>query len=113
MPKVTIYHNPKCMKSRQTLALLRERGIEPTIVEYLQTPPDKATLAKLVKQLGITAAELIRQKEYRELGLPTTDDADELLARMAAHPQIIERPIVVCGNQARLGRPPEKVLEIL
>lgn len=110
---VTIYHNPRCAKSRQTLQLLRERGVEPQIVEYLQTPPDKATLRKLLKQLGIQPAELIRKKEYRELGLPDTEDSDELIARMAAHPQIIERPIVVAGGQARLGRPPENVLTIL
>lgn len=113
MAKVTIYHNPRCTKSRQTLALLRDNSIEPEIVEYLDTPPDEATLKKLLKQLGITPAELIRKKEYRELQLPETEDADELIARMAANPRIIERPIVVCGKQARLGRPPENVLEIL
>jgi len=113
MPQVTIYHNPRCTKSRQTLSLLRERGVEPTIVEYLSDPPDEATLRGLLKKLGLRPAELIRRKEHRELNLPETDDADELIRRMAEHPQIIERPIVVSGRQARLGRPPENVLDIL
>jgi arsenate reductase len=113
MSKVTIYHNPRCTKSRQTLALLKERGLAPRVIEYLESPPDEKALARLIKQLGIEPRELIRKKEYRELGLPETDDPQQLIARMAAHPQIIERPIVVSGGQARLGRPPEKVLEIL
>jgi arsenate reductase len=113
MAKVTIYHHPRCAKSRQTLALLREQGIEPEIVEYLKTPPDEATLTRLIKRLGIKPADLIRKKEHRALGLPETDDPQQLIARMAAHPQIIERPIVVKGAKARLGRPPEKVLEIV
>jgi len=113
MSQVTIYHNPRCTKSRQTLALLAERGIEPEVIEYLKTPPDAATLAGLVKKLGIEPAQLIRRKEYKALDLPDTDDPHELIARMAAHPEIIERPIVVKGAKARLGRPPEQVLEIL
>ena len=110
---VTIYHNPRCSKSRQTLALLREQGIEPQVVEYLKTPPDAKTLAGLVNKLGLAPRELIRRKEYRELGLPETDDPHELIRRMVEHPEIIERPIVVVGRAARLGRPPEQVLEIL
>lgn len=113
MSEVTIYHNPRCSKSRQTLALLNERGIAPTVVEYLQTPPDEATIRSLLKKLGIEPAQLIRRKEYLALGLPDTNDPQELIARMAAHPEIIERPIVVRGAKARLGRPPEQVLEIL
>ena len=113
MPQVTIYHNPRCSKSRQTLALLEERGIEPEVVLYLETPPDEKTLKTLIEQLGIEAKDLIRQGEHRELGLEETDDADELIRRMAEHPQIIERPIVVVADRARLGRPPESVLEIL
>ena len=113
MSQVTIYHNPRCSKSRQTMALLRERGIEPEVVEYLAAPPDADTLATLIEKLGITPAELIRDKEHQALGLPETDDPRELIERMAAHPQIIQRPIVVSGSQARLGRPPEQVLEIL
>lgn len=111
--QVTIYHNPRCTKSRQTLALIREQGIEPAIIEYLNTPPDAKTLAALLKKLGLKPQDLIRRKEYRQLGLPDTDDAAELIARMAAHPEIIERPIVVSGSRAALGRPPENVLEIL
>ena len=113
MSNVTIYHNPRCTKSRQALALLSERGIAPTVVEYLQTPPDEATIRSLLKKLGIEAEQLIRRKEHLALGLPDTDDPQELIARMAAHPEIIERPIVVRGAKARLGRPPEQVLEIL
>lgn len=113
MAKVTIYHNSRCTKSRQTLALLEEQGIEPEIIEYLKDPPDAKTLKALVAKLGIEPQELIRKKEYRALGLPDTEDSTELIARMAANPQIIERPIVVCGRQARLGRPPENVLEIV
>jgi arsenate reductase len=113
MAKITIYHNPRCTKSRQTLSLLRERGVEPEIVEYLKTPPDAATLKRLLSQLRLSAANLIRAKEHRQLGLPATEDQDELICRMVEHPEIIERPIVVCGSQARLGRPPENVLEML
>ncbi len=111
--QVTIYHNPRCTKSRETLALLRVHGIEPTVIEYLKTPPDAKTLKGLLKKLGNSPIELIRRKEYRALGLDDTNDADTLIARMAAHPEIIERPIVVRGNAARVGRPPETVLEIL
>lgn len=111
--QVTIYHNPRCTKSRQTLDLLRQRGIEPEVVEYLKTPPDAATIAELIKKLGIQPAQLVRRKEHQALGLASTDDPQELIARMAAHPEIIERPIVVKGGKACLGRPPEQVLEIL
>ena len=113
MREVTIYHNPRCTKSRQTLALLRDQGIQPNVVEYLKTPPDEKTLGKLVKLLGIEPHELIRKKEYRALDLPQTDNPDEIIVRMATHPQIIERPIVIAGKKACLGRPPENVLEIL
>ncbi len=113
MSNVTIYHNPRCSKSRQTLSLLQDEGIEPQIVEYLQTPPDIHTLKEILTKLGISAIDLIRKKEYKSLELPDTDNENELLQRMASHPQIIERPIVVVGHQARLGRPPEKVREIL
>ena len=113
MSKVTIYHNPRCTKSRQTLALLRENDIEPEIIEYLQDPPDAATLRALLQKLGLEPRQVIRRKEFRELGVPDTDDAEELLKLMAANPQIIERPIVVAGDRARLGRPPDNVLEIL
>jgi arsenate reductase len=110
---VTIYHNPHCSKSRRTLALLREKGIEPQIVEYLANPLDEQTIADVVNKLGVPVAQLIRAQEYAQLKLPDTDDDSELIARMAAHPEIIQRPIVLRGEQARLGRPPEAVLEIL
>ena len=113
---VTIYHNPRCSKSRQTLALLRERGIEPEIVEYLKTPPDAETLGALLSKLGLKARGLMRRREaaYRENGFDDPGLGEEaLIAAMAAHPILIERPIVVSGARAALGRPPENVLAIL
>lgn len=113
---VTIYHNPRCSKSRQTLELLRQRGIEPEIVHYLETPPDATTLRELLGKLGLNARQLLRKSEpeYREAGLddPSLDDAT-IVAAMVRHPRLIERPIVVAGPRAALGRPPESVLEIL
>ncbi len=113
---ITIYHNPRCSKSRATLALLRERGIEPRIVEYLKTPPDTATLRHLLDLLGLGPRELMRRKEtvYKKLNLDDPELDDEALIRaMAENPILIERPIVVNGERAAIGRPPEKVLEIL
>lgn len=113
---VTIYHNPRCSKSRQTLALLEERGIKPAVVLYLETPPDAATLKNLLKKLGMTARQLLRkgEEEYTALGLdnPALSDTT-LIQAMADHPRLIERPVVVNGNRAALGRPPENVLPIL
>ncbi len=114
--KVTIYHNPRCSKSRQTLALLRERGIEPEIVLYLETPPDAATLDRILKLLGREPRELMRRKEaaYKEAGLDDPGLSREaLIAAMVAHPILIERPIVLANGKAALGRPPEDVLAIL
>ena len=115
MPEVTIYHNPRCSKSRQTLALLEERGIEATVVPYLEEPPSAATIAQLLDMLGLEPRGLMRTKEaaYRELGLAEVDDVDALIGAMVANPILIERPIVVSGGRAALGRPPEQVLEIL
>ncbi len=116
MSDVIMFHNPKCSKSRQTLQLLRDRGIEPRIVEYLKAPPDEDTLARLLGMLEMEPIELMRTKEeeYEKLGLEEKkDDCKELIRQMVAHPILIERPIVVKGNQARIGRPPEVVLEIL
>ena len=113
---VTIYHNPRCSKSRQTLALLEEAGISPEIVLYLETPPDAGELDRILKQLGLEPRQLMRrhEPEYREQGL---DDMalsrDQLIAAMVATPRLIERPIVLAGGQAALGRPPETVLGIL
>ena len=116
MSDITIYHNPRCSKSRQTLALLQEQGIEPTVVEYLKETPDAATLKNVISKLGITPRELLRTKEaeYKEHGLDdkSTSD-DDIIAAMVASPKLIERPIVIKGANARLGRPPEQVLEIL
>ena len=116
MSQVTIYHNPRCSKSRQTLSLLQEHGIEPEVVLYLETPPAPATITGLLKALGLSARELMRRKEapYQEhnLGDPEKSEA-ELITAMHEHPILIERPIVVVGNRAVLGRPPENILELL
>ena len=112
----TIYHNPRCSKSRQTLALLEERGIGPRVVEYLKTPPSAAELKTILKKLGLRPRDLMRKGEplYAELGLKDRDlDDDALIALMVANPILIERPIVVSRGKAALGRPPESVLEIL
>lgn len=116
MSQVSIYHNPRCSKSRQTLALLQEQGIEPTVIEYLKDTPSSDELKALLSKLGfVSARELMRSKEdiFKELELKNENNEDKLIAAMAAHPKLIERPIVVKGEQARLGRPPEAVLEIL
>lgn len=114
--QVTIYHNPRCSKSRATLALLEERGIEPRIVRYLETPPSAGELKRVLEALGIAPRALLRtgEPEYRELdlGRASLDDA-ALIEAMVTHPKLIERPIVISGGRARIGRPPEAVLEIL
>ena len=113
---VTIYHNPRCSKSRQTLALIEEKGIAPDIVLYLETPPDEATLKALLKQLGCTPRELMRkgEQDYKDNHLKNPELTDqELIDAMLSFPKLIERPIVVNDQQARIGRPPESVLEIL
>jgi arsenate reductase len=113
---VTIYHNPRCSKSRQTLELLRARGIEPVIVPYLEMPPGAAELDRVIDLLGMEPRDLMRKNEaaYKETGL---DDPaltrEALIAAMVTHPILIERPIVLTNGKAALGRPPEKVLEIL
>lgn len=112
----TIYHNPRCSKSRETLQLLQENGIAPDVVLYLDSPPDAKTLKDLLKKLGLSPRELMRQKEseYKAMGLDNVKLSDEqLIAAMVECPKLIERPIVVHGKKAALGRPPENVLEIL
>ena len=111
---VTIYHNPRCSKSRQTLALIEEKGITPKIVEYLQTPLSQKTLKDIVGLLGVSPKDIVRKKEAKEAGLDigTMTDA-AIIKAMANTPAIIERPIVVAGNKAAMGRPPENVLDIL
>ena len=115
MTDFTIYHNPRCSKSRQTLALLGEHGVEPKIVEYLQNPPDPETLETVLEELGMEpqAAMRTKEKEYRTLGLAGVTDSQSLIRAMTENPILIERPIVVSGSRARIGRPPEKVLELL
>jgi len=117
MPKVVIYHNPRCSKSRQTLALLEGEGVNPEIVQYLDQPPSVSKLDQLCKGLGVQPLELMRTKEKRfaELGLSRKDERPrrEWLQLMHQNPVLIERPIVVNGGKMALGRPPENVLEIL
>jgi arsenate reductase len=113
---ITILHNPRCSKSRATLALLRDRGLEPDIRLYLEDPPDAGELRSILDRLGIPARALLRkgESEYRELGLADESlSEDRLIAAMAATPRLIERPIVLSGDRAAIGRPPESVLEIL
>ncbi|WP_417613880.1 arsenate reductase (glutaredoxin) [Oceanisphaera sp.] len=111
-----IYHNPRCSKSRETLALLEQQGLTPEVIKYLDTPPDAEQIGKLLDLLGMNSArQLMRTKEaiYTELGLAEVQDEQALIAAMVEHPKLIERPIVVNGQQAALGRPPEQVLDIL
>ena len=114
--RVTIYHNPSCGTSRNTLSMIRNAGIEPTVIEYLKTPPDRATLEALIAAMGVPVREIIREKgtPYAELGLadPKWTDA-QLIDFMVQHPILINRPIVVTERGTRLCRPSEVVLDIL
>jgi len=113
---LTIYHNPRCSKSRQTLSLLQDQGLEPEIVLYLETPPSAETLTLLLKQLGLDARQLLRrgEQEYKDQNLADASLSEQqLIDAMAKYPKLIERPIVVNGQRAAIGRPPEAVLEIL
>ena len=116
MSEVTIYHNPRCSKSRQTLALLEEKGVNPVIKKYLEEAPTVEELKTVLSQLGISARDLLRTKEaeYKDNGLDDTSLSEEqVIEIMTAVPKLIERPIVISNGQARIGRPPESVLEIL
>lgn len=117
MSTVSIYHNPRCSKSRETLSLLKANGVEPEVVLYLETPPDAATLKSLLSKLGFASArDLMRQKEdlYKELNLADSAlSEDQLIQAMIENPKLIERPIVLANGEARIGRPPESVLEIM
>ncbi len=116
MSGVRIYHNPRCSKSRATLALLEERGLVPEVIEYLKTPPGAAELSAILHALGIEPRELMRRDEveYGALGLDRAElGRDDLIAAMIANPKLIERPIVVRDGKAAIGRPPEAVLAIL
>jgi len=116
MSQVTIYHNPRCSKSRQTLELLTENGFDPTIILYLEDPPTADVLSSLIGKLGVAARDLLRtgESEYTNHGLSNTELSDqEIIEAMTVAPILIQRPIVECGDKARIGRPPEQVLEIL
>lgn len=113
---IRIFHNPRCSKSRATLALLHEQGLDPDITLYLENPPDAGELGAILGQLGLTARQLMRrgEAEYRELSLDDESLTEgELIAAMAANPRLIERPIVLANGRAAIGRPPESVLDIL
>ncbi len=113
---VRIYHNPRCSKSRQTLQLLREQGLQPEVIEYLKTPLDVDELRRLASMLGVAPLQMVRHREveFRTAGLDRGDpDDDTVLAAIRAHPRLLERPIVVNGDRAAIGRPPEQVLSIL
>ena len=113
---VTIYHNPRCSKSRQTLQLLTERGIEARVVEYLKTPPGRKELQQILTLLKMQPRELLRKQEpiYKTPGLDDDPLSDrQLIGAMVENPVLIERPIVLANNKAAIGRPPEKVLEII
>lgn len=113
---VKIYHNPRCTKSRQTLQLLKDKGIEPEVIEYLKTPPSATELADILEKLGMEPRALMRKQEaeYKANGLDNTAlDTQALINDMVNHPILIERPIVVANGKAAIGRPPENVLAIL
>ena len=111
---IQIYHNPRCSKSRATLALLKANGHAPEVIEYLKTPPDTRTILELVKKLGIKSHELLRkgESEYQSLGLQDPTD-EQVVDAIVKHPILLQRPIVVAGDRAAIGRPPEAVLDML
>ncbi|MGM0631738.1 MAG: arsenate reductase (glutaredoxin) [Pseudomonadota bacterium] len=113
--QVTIWHNPRCSKSRETLKLLREQGIEPAVRLYLEDSPDAEELEDVIGRLGGSAIDLVRtkEKEFRDAGLHRDATDGELIAAMVQYPKLIERPVVLVGDRAALGRPPEQVLDIL
>jgi arsenate reductase len=115
MSQPTIYHNPRCSKSRQTLALLVEKGVTPNVVEYLNDMPNEATLIRIIKSLGIRPHDILRTKEaeYKVAGLSKDSSDQEILDALIEFPKLLERPIVVHGKKAAIGRPPENVLEIV
>ncbi|MDR0441062.1 MAG: arsenate reductase (glutaredoxin) [Candidatus Accumulibacter sp.] len=114
LPEVVIYHNVRCSKSRSACEIVAGKGIEARIVEYLKTPPNREELQALLKKLGMTPSGLVRRGEsvFKENYAGRTLDEEQWLDALLAHPILIERPIVVCGDRAVIGRPPEKVLEL-
>jgi arsenate reductase len=116
MSELFIYHNPRCSKSRQTLALLEEQGVKPEVIEYLKTPPSVASLREIIGQLGISARQLLRkgEAEYKDLNLADESLSEQqLIQAMCEYPKLMERPIVTYNGKSKIGRPPESVLEIL
>nr|BFD43704.1 arsenate reductase (glutaredoxin) [Pseudomonas sp. FFPRI_1] len=116
MTDLTLYHNPRCSKSRGALELLEQRGLAPTVVRYLETPLDAAQLRSLLNKLGLSARQLLRtgEDEYKSLNLADSSLSEaQLIAAIAQHPKLMERPILEAGDKAIIGRPPENVLEIL
>lgn len=114
MADITIYHNPRCSKSRETLQLIEDKGIAPRVVEYLKTPPSAEELTRILALLDKKPVDVLRKKEAAEAGIDAGALSDvQLIAAMVANPAVIERPIVVAGDKAALGRPPESVLAIL
>jgi arsenate reductase len=113
--KPVLYHNPRCTKSRQALALLEERGVDVTVVEYLKTPPTAAEVTEILRKLGGKPAAALRkgEDEYGALGLSPDSSAAEVAKAIAKHPILLERPVLVVGARAVIGRPPERVLELL
>lgn len=113
MDEVKIYHNPHCSKSREALALITARGIEPSIVNYLETPPSRLELRKILSSLGLKASDIVRSKEklYDELELASATE-DELIQALSEHPSLIQRPIVMAANKAVLGRPPQNIQQL-
>ena len=115
MAKVTIWHNPRCSKSRNSMTLLEEKGVDAEVVKYLDTPPTKEELKTLLSQLGMSARELMRTSEavYKELGLKEVEDEEKLIGAIVENPKLIERPIVIKDGKAVIGRPIENVVELL
>jgi len=115
MSKITIWHNPRCSKSRNAVALLEEKGVEAEVVKYLDTPPSRAELIAVLEMLGLSAKGLMRNKEdiYKELGINDIHDEDVLISLMLANPKLIERPIVIKEGKAAIGRPIENIMELL
>lgn len=115
MANVTIWHNPRCSKSRNAVTLLEEKGIEADVVKYLDTPPTKEELVAVLKMLGISARELMRTKEdlYKELNLKEETEEDKLIDAMVEHPKLIERPVVIKDGKAAIGRPIENIIDLL
>ncbi|QDU89328.1 Arsenate reductase [Pirellulimonas nuda] len=110
---VTIYHNPQCSKSREALEYLQANGIQPTVVEYLRTPLDIDELRRLVKLLGVAPSSMVRARDFQRLELDSPTDADGWLGLIALHPELLERPVVVVGDRARIGRPVERLADLV